>query len=201
MLQRHRNHIKLKYQSHPTAVIHTSAEIGEGTKIWHFSHIMNDCQIGAQCSIGQNVVVSPNVKLGKQVKIQNNVSVYEGVQCEDYVFLGPSMVFTNVINPRSEINRRNEFKKTIIKKGASIGANATIVCGVQIGEYAFVGAGAIVTKNIPPHALVMGNPAIQTAWMSRAGSKLSFDCQGIATCSLTSEKYILNNEQQIKILE
>jgi len=180
-----------KYFAHPTAVIDEGCEIGAGTKIWHFSHIMPNCRIGANCNIGQNVVVSPEVVLGKNVKIQNNVSIYTGVICEDDVFLGPSMVFTNVNNPRSAVNRKNEYAKTTVKKGASIGANATIVCGHDIGEYAFIGAGAVVTKNIPNYALVMGNPAKQTGWMSEYGHKLNFDKKGEAVCPENGDKYLL----------
>jgi len=179
------------YFAHPTAVIDEGCEIGAGTKIWHFSHIMPNCRIGANCNIGQNVVVSPEVVLGKNVKIQNNVSIYTGVICEDDVFLGPSMVFTNVNNPRSAVNRKNEYAKTTVKKGASIGANATIVCGHDIGEYAFIGAGAVVTKNIPNYALVMGNPAKQTGWMSEYGHKLNFDKKGEAVCPENGDKYLL----------
>ncbi len=163
------------YFAHETAVIDEGCEIGAGTKIWHFSHIMSNCKIGENCNLGQNVVVSPQVVLGNNVKVQNNVSIYTGVICEDDVFLGPSMVFTNVINPRSAINRKSEYAKTVVKKGATIGANATIVCGHDIGKYAFIGAGAVVTKNVPDYALVMGNPAKQTGWMSEFGHKLSFD--------------------------
>ncbi|MFN7258459.1 MAG: acyltransferase [Cyclobacteriaceae bacterium] len=179
------------YFSHETAVIDEGCEIGAGTKIWHFSHIMPRCIIGENCNIGQNVVISPEVVLGKNVKVQNNVSIYTGVICEDDVFLGPSMVFTNVINPRSAINRKNEYAKTVVKKGASIGANATIVCGHDIGQFAFIGAGAVVTKNVPDYALVMGNPAKQTGWMSEYGHKLSFDKNGEATCPESGENYIL----------
>ncbi len=179
------------YFSHETAVIDEGCEIGAGTKIWHFSHIMPRCIIGENCNIGQNVVISPEVVLGKNVKVQNNVSIYSGVICEDDVFLGPSMVFTNVINPRSAINRKNEFSKTVVKKGVSIGANATIVCGHDIGLFAFIGAGAVVTKNVPDYALVMGNPAKQTGWMSEYGHKLSFDKNGEATCPESGENYIL----------
>jgi UDP-2-acetamido-3-amino-2,3-dideoxy-glucuronate N-acetyltransferase len=179
------------YFSHETAVIDEGCEIGAGTKIWHFSHIMPRCIIGENCNIGQNVVISPEVVLGKNVKVQNNVSIYSGVICEDDVFLGPSMVFTNVINPRSAINRKNEYAKTVVKKGASIGANATIVCGHDIGQFAFIGAGAVVTKNVPDYALVMGNPAKQTGWMSEYGHKLSFDKNGEATCPESGENYIL----------
>jgi len=181
------------YFAHETAVIDAGCEIGAGTKIWHFSHIMPDCKIGENCNIGQNVVISPQVILGKNVKVQNNVSIYTGVVCEDDVFLGPSMVFTNVINPRSAVNRKNEYAKTTVKKGASIGANATIVCGHDIGKFAFIGAGAVVTKNVPDHALVIGNPARQTGWMSEYGHKLSFDRNGDATCPESGEKYNLKN--------
>lgn len=182
-----------KFFAHPTAVIDEGCEIGDGTKIWHFSHVMPNCKIGERCNIGQNVVVSPEVVLGKNVKVQNNVSIYTGVTCEDDVFLGPSMVFTNVINPRSAVNRKNEYAKTIVKKGASIGANATIVCGHDIGEFAFIGAGAVVTKSVPAYALVIGNPARQTGWMSAYGHKLTFDKSGIAICSESGEKYELKN--------
>lgn len=182
-----------KYFVHPSAIVDEGCEIGEGTKIWHFSHIMPHCKIGERCNIGQNVVVSPEVVLGKNVKVQNNVSIYTGVICEDDVFLGPSMVFTNVTNPRSAINRKNQYAKTIVKKGASIGANATIVCGHDIGEFAFIGAGAVVTKTVPAYALVIGNPARQTGWMSEYGHKLNFDVNGEATCQESGEKYLLRN--------
>lgn len=188
-----------KYYAHPTAVIDEGCEIGEGTKIWHFSHIMPHCRIGEQCNIGQNVVISPEVVLGKNVKVQNNVSIYTGVQCEDDVFLGPSMVFTNVINPRSAINRKNQYAKTIVKQGASIGANATIVCGHDIGRFAFIGAGAVVTKNVPDYALVIGNPARQTGWMSEYGHKLKFDQQGVAVCEESNERYQLVNGKVSKV--
>jgi len=181
------------YYAHPTAVIDEGCVIGSGTKIWHFSHIMPNCKIGEQCNIGQNVVISPEVVLGKNVKVQNNVSIYTGVTCEDDVFLGPSMVFTNVINPRSAINRKSEYAKTVVKKGATIGANATIVCGHDIGRYAFIGAGAVVTKHVPDYALVMGNPARQTGWMSEYGHKLHFNAQGIAVCQESKEEYQLHN--------
>jgi UDP-2-acetamido-3-amino-2,3-dideoxy-glucuronate N-acetyltransferase len=187
------------YFSHETAVIDEGCEIGAGTKIWHFSHIMPRCIIGENCNIGQNVVISPEVVLGKNVKVQNNVSIYTGVICEDDVFLGPSMVFTNVINPRSAINRKNEYAKTVVKKGASIGANATIVCGHDIGQFAFIGAGAVVTKNVPDYALVMGNPAKQTGWMSEYGHKLSFDKNGEATCVESGEKYVLKDGKVSKL--
>jgi len=187
------------YFAHETAVIDAGCQIGEGTKIWHFTHIMSNCSIGNHCSIGQNVVISPEVKIGNGVKIQNNVSVYTGVICEDDVFLGPSAVFTNVINPRSAIIRRNEFKTTLVQKGATIGANATVVCGITIGRYAFVGAGAVVTKNIPDYALVIGNPARQSGWMSEFGHKLKFDSEGIAICPESKEKYRLMNGSVSKI--
>lgn len=182
-----------KYYAHETAVIDKGAEIGEGVKIWHFSHIMPNCTIGDGCNIGQNVVVSPDVTLGKNVKVQNNVSIYTGVICEDDVFLGPSMVFTNVINPRSAVNRKNEYLKTKVGRGASIGANATIVCGNDIGEFAFIGAGAVVVKEIPAYALVVGNPSKQIGWMSEYGHRLNFDENGEATCEESGEKYHLEN--------
>lgn len=185
--------------AHPTAVIDEGCEIGKGTKIWHFSHIMTRCRIGENCNIGQNVVVSPEVVLGKNVKVQNNVSIYTGVQCEDDVFLGPSMVFTNVINPRSAVNRKSEYAQTVVKKGASIGANATIVCGHDIGRYAFIGAGAVVTKDVPDYALVIGNPARQTGWMSEYGHKLKFDSTGLATCPESGEQYKLIEGKVSKI--
>lgn len=187
------------YFAHETAVIDEGCEINEGTKIWHFSHIMSNCIIGEGCNIGQNVVVSPGVKLGKNVKIQNNVSLYTGVECEDDVFLGPSMVFTNVTNPRSAVNRRNEYAKTIVKKGASIGANATIVCGHDIGEFAFIGAGAVVTKTVLPYALVVGNPARQIGWMSEFGHRLEFNTEGKAICPESNEMYILENNTVKKL--
>src|SRR6478736_2239700 len=180
-----------KYFAHPTAVIDDGCEIGAGTKIWHFSHIMPNCRIGGNCNIGQNVVISPDVVLGKNVKIQNNVSIYTGVICEDDVFLGPSMVFTNVVNPRSAVNRKNQYAKTVVKKGASIGANATIVCGHDIGEYAFIGAGAVVTKHVPDYALVMGNPARQLGWMSEFGHRLTFDANNLAVCPESAQEYKL----------
>ena len=175
----------MNYFAHETAVIDDGCNIGEGTKIWHFSHIMPNCKIGDGCNIGQNVVVSPDVILGKNVKIQNNVSIYTGVVCEDDVFLGPSMVFTNVTNPRSAVNRKNEYSKTIVKRGASIGANATIVCGHDIGEFAFIGAGSVVTKTVPAYALVVGNPARQIGWMSEYGHRLEFDGNNLAICYKT----------------
>ncbi len=187
------------YYAHETAVIDVGCEIGPGTKIWHFSHIMSTCKIGENCNIGQNVVVSPQVVLGNNVKVQNNVSIYTGVICEDDVFLGPSMVFTNVINPRSAINRKSEYAKTVVKKGATIGANATIVCGHDIGRYAFIGAGAVVTKNVPDYALVIGNPAHQTGWMSEFGHKLNFDKDGLAVCPESNQRYLLKNGQVERI--
>ena len=185
--------------AHETAVIDEGSEIGSGTRIWHFSHIMPDCKIGENCNIGQNVVVSPNVVLGNNVKVQNNVSIYTGVFCDDDVFLGPSMVFTNVINPRSAINRRGEYVETKVKKGASIGANATIVCGTTLGKYCFIGAGAVVTRDVPSYALVVGNPAKQTGWMSEYGHKLEFDKESKATCPESNEVYLLQNNQVRKL--
>ncbi len=185
--------------AHETAVIDEGCQIGEKTKIWHFSHIMPNCKIGKGCNIGQNVVISPEVILGNNVKIQNNVSIYTGVICEDDVFLGPSMVFTNVINPRSAVNRRNQYSKTLVKKGASIGANATIVCGNPIGEYAFIGAGAVVTKEVPAYALLVGNPAKQIGWMSAFGHKLVFDENNEANCPESDERYKLENNKVTKI--
>lgn len=179
------------YFAHETAVIDSGCIIGKGTKIWHFSHIMPGCEIGENCNIGQNVVISSEVKLGKNVKVQNNVSIYTGVICEDEVFLGPSMVFTNVINPRSAIVRKNEYLKTLVKRGASIGANATIVCGVTLGEFCFVGAGAVVIKDVKPYALVVGNPSRQVGWISEFGHRLNFDQDGIAFCPESKEKYQL----------
>tara|TARA_R110002072_G_scaffold929_3_gene7464 strand:+ start:3692 stop:4276 length:585 start_codon:yes stop_codon:yes gene_type:complete len=189
----------MNYFAHETAVIDEGCQIGEGTKIWHFSHVMPKCSIGENCNIGQNVVVSPKVVLGKNVKIQNNVSLYTGVICEDDVFLGPSMVFTNVMNPRSAVVRRGEFLKTIVRKGASIGANATIVCGHDIGRFAFIGAGAVVTKTVPNYALVVGNPARQIGWMSEFGHRLNFDASGIAICEESKEKYKLVNKEVVKV--
>ena len=189
----------MNYYSHPTAIIDEGSRIGDGTHIWHFCHIMPGSVIGNNCIIGQNAFIAANVKLGNNVKVQNNVSIYEGVICEDEVFLGPGVVLTNVINPRSAISRKHEFKKTLIKKGASIGANATIVCGNTIGEYAFVGAGAVVTKDVAPYALVTGNPAKQTGWMSEYGQKLMFDKNGKATCPETKEEYQLLENRVSKI--
>lgn len=182
------------YFAHETAVIDEGCTIGKDSRIWHFTHIMPDCVIGEKCNIGQNVVISPGVVLGNNVKIQNNVSVYTGVICEDDVFLGPSMVFTNVINPRSAVIRRDEYMETRVKKGASIGANATIICGITIGEYAFIGAGAVVTKDVPPFALVVGNPARQSGWMSHYGHRLHFDKKNIATCPESGWKYQLSDQ-------
>jgi UDP-2-acetamido-3-amino-2,3-dideoxy-glucuronate N-acetyltransferase len=183
----------MQYFAHPTAVIDDNCSIGEGTKIWHFSHVMPGAVIGSNCNLGQNVVVSAGVILGNNVRVQNNVSIYEGVICEDDVFLGPGMVLTNVINPRSAISRKNEFKTTLIKKGATIGANATIVCGNTIGQYAFIGAGAVVTKNVLPYALIVGNPGRQTGWMSEYGHKLKFDEKNIAVCKESKQEYVLEN--------
>lgn len=187
------------YFAHPTAVIDAGSEIGDGTKIWHFSHIMSRCKIGAHCNIGQNVVISPDVILGNNVKVQNNVSIYTGVECEDNVFLGPSMVFTNVINPRSAINRKDQYVKTKVKEGATIGANATIICGHDIGRFAFIGAGAVVTHEVPDYALVLGNPARHTGWMSEFGHKLNFDSAGIAICDESKETYRLEDGQVFKM--
>jgi UDP-2-acetamido-3-amino-2,3-dideoxy-glucuronate N-acetyltransferase len=185
--------MELAYYVHPSSYVDEDCQIGSGTKIWHFSHIMSHCSIGDNCNIGQNVVISPKVILGNNVKIQNNVSVYTGVICEDDVFLGPSAVFTNVINPRSAVNRKNEYLKTFVKKGASIGANATIVCGHSIGQYAFIGAGAVVTKDVPDFALVVGNPAKQLGWVSTHGHRLKFNTEGIAICEETDEQYVLRD--------
>jgi UDP-2-acetamido-3-amino-2,3-dideoxy-glucuronate N-acetyltransferase len=187
----------MEYFAHETAVIDIGCQIGQGTKIWHFSHIMSNCTIGEKCNIGQNVVVSPDVVLGNNVKVQNNVSIYTGVICENDVFLGPSMVFTNVINPRSAIIRKDEYKKTLVKKGASIGANATIVCGNDIGKYAMIGAGAVVTKDVPDFALLVGNPARQLGWVSIYGHRLNFNEQNEATCPESGQRYTLNNNQVI----
>ncbi len=184
-----------EYFKHESSYVDEPCVIGAGTKIWHFSHIMKDCEIGEKCNIGQNVVISPSVILGKNVKIQNNVSVYTGVICEDDVFLGPSMVFTNVINPRSGVIRRDEYMKTIVKKGASIGANATIVCGNNIGKYSFIGAGAVVTKEVPDYALMVGNPAKQIGWMSEYGERLEFNSEGKAKCKHSGNIYQLSNNK------
>jgi UDP-2-acetamido-3-amino-2,3-dideoxy-glucuronate N-acetyltransferase len=189
----------MKYFAHETAIIDNDCEIGEGTKIWHFSHIMSNCTIGDNCNIGQNVVVSPEVILGNNVKVQNNVSIYTGVICEDDVFLGPSMVFTNVINPRSAVNRRGHYSKTLVKRGVSIGANATIVCGHDIGEFAFIGAGTVVTKTVPAYALIVGNPGRQIGWMSEFGHRLEFDSEGLALCPESKETYKLENVEVSKL--
>lgn len=186
------------YNSHPSAVIDEGCRIGSGTRIWHFSHIMPDCEIGENCNIGQNVVISPGVRVGNNVKIQNNVSLYTGVICEDDVFIGPSAVFTNVINPRSHVVRRDQYLKTRIGKGASIGANATIVCGHDIGEYAFIGAGAVVTKHIPAFALYIGNPAFHAGWMSEYGHKLSFNSEGLAICPESKQEYRLKEGKVLR---
>lgn len=190
-----------EYFYHETAVIDEGVSIGKGTKIWHFSHIMTGSVIGKNCNIGQNVVISPGVKLGNNVKVQNNVSVYTGVICEDDVFLGPSMVFTNVVNPRSAVNRRDKYEETLVEKGATIGANATIVCGHKIGRFAFIGAGAVVTKDVKPYSLVVGNPARHTGWMSEYGHKLNFDTGGFAVCPESGEKYSLKDGIVNKITE
>ncbi len=187
------------YFAHETALVDEGSVLGDGTKVWHFSHIMPNCIIGERCNIGQNVVISPEVKLGNNVKIQNNVSVYTGVICEDDVFLGPSMVFTNVINPRSAINRKGEYAKTTVKKGASIGANATIVCGNDIGEFAFIGAGAVVTKDVPAYALLVGNPAKQIGWVGEYGHRLNFNGEGIAICPESGQQYKLENNTVTRI--
>ncbi len=189
----------MDYFKHETAVIDDDCKIGKGTRIWHFSHIMSESIIGEGCNLGQNVVVSPGVILGKNVKVQNNVSIYSGVICEDDVFLGPSMVFTNVTNPRSAVNRRGQYSKTLVKKGATIGANATIVCGYDIGEFAFIGAGAVVTKEVPAYALVVGNPAKQIGWMSEYGHRLEFDNNNTAICPESKDKYKLENNKVQKI--
>lgn len=191
----------MNYFFHETAVIDEGCTIGEGTKIWHFSHIMPNCRIGERCNIGQNVVVSPEVVLGNNVKVQNNVSIYTGVTCDDDVFLGPSMVFTNVTNPRSAINRRDQYAKTHVGKGATIGANATIVCGHNIGEYAFIGAGAVVTKHVPAYALVVGNPSKQIGWMSEYGHRLEFNEEGFASCPESGEVYQLINGTVRKVVK
>ena len=191
--------MKQKYFAHETAVIDENCQIGEGTKIWHFSHIMTGCVIGTNCNIGQNVVISPEVVLGNNVKVQNNVSVYTGVICEVDVFLGPSCVFTNVTNPRSAVNRKSQYAGTHVGKGATIGANATVVCGHDIGAYAFIGAGAVVTKHVPDYALLVGNPARQLGWMSEYGHRLYFDNEGIAECPESHEKYQLKDGKVFKL--
>lgn len=188
-----------EFYSHETAVIDENVSIGKGTKVWHFSHIMSGCVIGENCNLGQNVVISPDVVLGKNVKVQNNVSIYTGVVCEDDVFLGPSMVFTNVNNPRSAITRRGQYLKTTVGKGATIGANATIVCGHNIGEFAFIGAGAVVTKDVPAYSLVVGNPARQLGWMSEYGHRLKFDTNGIAVCPESKQEYKLEGKKVRRI--
>lgn len=191
--------LETNFFSHPTAVIDDNCTIGEGTKIWHFSHIMSNCTIGQKCNLGQNVVVSPGVVLGNNVKVQNNVSIYTGVRCEDDVFLGPSMVFTNIINPRSAIVRRDQYVETLVQKGASIGANATIVCGNTIGKYAMIGAGAVVTKDVPPYALLVGNPARQIGFVSEYGHRLEFDERGEAICPESQQQYKLNGNSVNRI--
>jgi len=188
-----------QYKAHESAVIDEGCEIGEGTSIWHFSHIMPNCKIGKNCNIGQNVVVSPEVVLGNNVKVQNNVSIYTGVICENDVFLGPSMVFTNVINPRSAVSRKNQYLKTIVREGVSIGANATIVCGNDIGKFSFIGAGAVVVKEVLPYALVVGNPSKQIGWISEYGHRLVFNEDGIAECSESKERYQLKNNSVTKL--
>lgn len=190
-----------EYFAHETAVIDEGCFIGRGTKIWHFSHIMTGCRIGEDCNIGQNVVISPEVVLGNRVKVQNNVSVYTGVVCGDDVFLGPSCVFTNVINPRSAVNRKNQYAPTRVGKGATIGANATIVCGHDIGEYAFIGAGAVVTRTVPAYALVVGNPARQIGWMSEYGHRLAFDSEGVAVCPESKQRYRLEDGMVKRIID
>lgn len=190
-----------EYIAHESAVIDEGCSIGKGTRIWHFSHLMTGCRVGENCNIGQNVVISPEVVLGNRVKVQNNVSVYTGVTCDDDVFLGPSCVFTNVTNPRSGINRRGQYARTHVGKGATIGANATIVCGHDIGAYAFIGAGAVVTKNVPAYALLVGNPARQIGWMSEYGHRLYFDTEGIATCPESGERYRLKEGAVTKLNE
>ena len=187
------------YYAHPTAIIDEGCEIGEGTKIWHFSHVMPKCKLGRNCNLGQNVVISPEVVLGENVKVQNNVSIYTGVTCDDDVFLGPSMVFTNVTNPRSAVNRRSQYAKTHVGKGATIGANATIVCGHDIGRFAFIGAGAVVTKTVPDYALVVGNPSRQIGWMSEYGHRLQFNDGGVATCPESGQKYELRENKVTRV--
>lgn len=191
--------MEIDYYAHDTAVIDNGCKIGKGTKIWHFSHIMTSSEIGENCNIGQNVVISPGVKLGRNVKVQNNVSIYTGVTCDDDVFLGPSMVFTNVINPRSSVNRKDQYGSTVVEKGVTIGANATIVCGIRLGKYSFIGAGAVVTRDVKPYALVVGNPARQKGWMSEFGHKLAFDSNGIAVCIESGERYRLENNEVSRI--
>ena len=188
-----------EYFAHETAVIDDGCSIGKGTKIWHFTHIMSDSIIGENCNLGQNVVVSPQVKLGKNIKVQNNISIYTGVICEDDVFLGPSMVFTNVFNPRSAVIRKDEYRETYVEKGASIGANATIICGIRIGKYAFIGAGAVVHKDVKPYSLIVGNPGRPIGWMSEFGHRLNFDDNGLAECPESKEKYVLKDGMVNKI--
>ena len=187
-----------EYFAHETSIIDDGCYIGSGTKIWHFSHLMPNCTLGENCNIGQNVVISPEVVLGNNVKVQNNVSIYTGVTCEDDVFLGPSMVFTNVINPRSAVNRRGQYSVTTVRKGVSIGANATIVCGNDIGQFAFIGAGTVVTKEVPAYALIVGNPGRQIGWMSEYGQRLNFDSNGVAICEESKEEYQLLNGEVTK---
>ena len=187
------------YFIHPSAIVDDGSHIGNGVKVWHFSHLMSGCMVGENCNIGQNVVISPGVKLGKNVKVQNNVSIYEGVTCDDDVFLGPSMVFTNVLNPRSAVNRRGLYSKTHVGRGATIGANATIVCGHDIGEFAFIGAGSVVTKTVAPYAMVVGNPARQIGWVSEFGHRLSFNEEGLAGCPESKQEYKLENRQITRI--
>ena len=194
-----KNNMNSTYFAHETAVIDENCTIGNGTKIWHFSHVMSNSTLGETCNLGQNVVISPNVVLGNNVKVQNNVSIYTGVICEDDVFLGPSMVFTNVINPRSAVNRKNQYQETIVKKGASIGANATIICGNNIGEFALIGAGAVVTKEVKAYALVVGNPSKQIGWVSEFGHRLEFNTDGIAICKESKERYQLKNKTVIRL--
>lgn len=189
----------MKYFAHESAVIDPGCEIGEGTKIWHFSHIMPNCKLGPDCNIGQNVVISPGVKLGRNVKVQNNVSIYTGVRCEDHVFLGPSMVFTNILNPRSAIVRRDQYVETVVEEGASVGANATVVCGNRLGAYCLIGAGAVVTKDVAPYALVVGNPSKQIGWVSEYGHRLEFDAEGMATCPESGQRYELRDDAVIKV--
>jgi len=189
----------MNYTKHETAVVDAGCSIGEGTKIWHFSHIMPDATLGEKCNIGQNVVISPKVTLGNNVKVQNNVSIYTGVECEDDVFLGPSMVFTNILNPRSAVVRRDQYIRTKVKKGASIGANATIVCGITLGEYCLIGAGAVVTKDVPAYGLVVGNPAKQMGWVSAFGHRLNFNDENLAVCSESGERYRLEKNKVQKL--
>ena len=189
----------MNWFAHTSSVIDKGCYIGEGTKIWHFSHIMKNCTIGKHCTIGQNVMIASNVILGNNVKVQNNVSVFEVVHCEDEVFLGPSMVFTNVINPRSAVSRKEAFQQTMVRRGATIGANATIICGNEIGAYAFIGAGAVVTKDVPPYAIIIGNPGVQSGWMSEHGQKLIFDKEGKAVCTESGEQYQLTNDKVEKV--